>query len=98
VLTLYGGPEPDSKLPYDEPSLQLRVRGGPDPRPSRARAEAIRSELHGLGPVTLPDGTLLLSCIAEQAAPASMGVDQSGRHEHVVNFRLEVLSRTTHRP
>lgn len=97
VLTVYGGPEPDSLLGYDEPSLQVRVRGGPDPRVSRVRAEAIRSELHGLGPLTLQDGTELLSCISIQAAPASIGVDASGRHEHVCNYRLEVRSITTHR-
>jgi hypothetical protein len=97
ALTLYGGPEPDSKLGYDEPSLQVRGRGGADPRVSRRRVEAIRNELHGLGPVTLPDGTLLLSCISIQAVPASMGVDSTGRHEHVCNFRLEVRSLTKHR-
>jgi hypothetical protein len=97
VLTLYGGPDPDSKLGYDEPSLQARVRGGQDPRVSRVRAEAIRDELHGLGPVTLPDGTLLLSSVAVQAVPASIGIDATGRHEHVCNYRLETRSVTTHR-
>lgn len=97
VLTLYGGPEPDSLLGYDEPSLQARTRGGPDPRVSRARNEAIRNELHGLGPITLPDGTLMLSCFAVQAVPASLGIDDVGRHEHVTNYRLETRSVTKHR-
>ncbi|MET9510757.1 minor capsid protein [Streptomyces flavidovirens] len=97
VLTIYGGAEADSKLGYDEPNVQLRVRGGPDPRTSRQRAKAIRDELHGLGPITLPDGTLLLSCIAIQAAPALLQRDDNGRHEHVVNFRTEIRSVTTHR-
>lgn len=97
VLTIYGGPEADSKLGYDEPSVQIRVRGGPDPRPSRVRATQIRAELHGLGPVTLPDGTELLSCIAIQAAPALLQVDENRRFEHVINFRTEIRSVTTHR-
>jgi dienelactone hydrolase len=97
VLTIYGGPESDSRLGYDEPSVQVRVRGGTDPRTSRQRCEAIRDELHGLGPVTLPDGTELLSCIAIQSAPAYLAADESGRHEHVVNFRTEVRSVTSHR-
>ncbi|MFF8290424.1 minor capsid protein [Streptomyces sp. NPDC016309] len=97
VLTIYGGPESDSKLGYDEPSVQVRVRGGTDPRTSRQRCAAIRDELHGLGPVTLPDGTELLSCIAIQAAPAYLAADESGRHEHVCNFRTEVRAVTTHR-
>lgn len=97
VLTVYGGVESDSKLGYDEPSLQVRTRAGADPRVSRARCEAIRAELHGLGQLTLPDGTLLLSCTATQGAPASIGIDSLGRHEHVTNYRLETRSVTTHR-
>ncbi|MGW4602741.1 minor capsid protein [Streptomyces sp. NPDC004532] len=97
VLTIYGGPEPDSKLPYSEPSVQVRVRGTQDPSVSRARAQAIFDELHGLGPITLPDGTRLLSCIAIQAAPQSMGRDEVNRFEHVVNFRTEVHAVSTHR-
>ncbi|MFB6811248.1 minor capsid protein [Streptomyces sp. NPDC056387] len=90
VLTGYGGPEADSRLPYAEPSVQARVRGTTDPRVSRRRAARIRDALHGLGPVILPDGTNLILCIAIQAAPESLGVDESRRHEHVVNFRTEI--------
>jgi hypothetical protein len=97
TLTLYGGPESDSKLGWDEVSLQVRTRGGQDPRPSRQTCAAIRDELHGLGPVTLPDGTFLQLALAIQAAPAYMGQDTSGRHEHVCNFRIEVRNISTHR-
>ncbi|MEU6649514.1 minor capsid protein [Streptomyces sp. NPDC046900] len=97
VLTLYGGPEPDSRLGYDEPNLQVRGRGGQDPRVSRGRVQAIYDELHGLGPITLPDGTELILCVATQPGAASIGIDSSGRHEHVCNFRLETRSVTTHR-
>lgn len=97
ALTIYGGPESDSKLGWDEPSVQVRVRGGPDPRVSFNRCAAIRSELHGLGPVTLPDGTFLQLCIANQSAPGPIGADDNGRHEHVCNFRAEVRSVTAHR-
>ncbi|HEX2314665.1 MAG TPA: minor capsid protein, partial [Thermomonospora sp.] len=96
VLTLYGGPEPDSRLGYDEPSLQVRTRAA-DPATSRARCEAVRAYLHGLGPVVLPGGTFLLSCVAAQAVPASLGQDARGRHEHVCNFRTSVRSVTEHR-
>lgn len=97
VLTGYGGPESDSKTPYDEPRVQVRVRGTADPRVSRQRCEAIRSELHGLGPVTLPDGTRLILCVAMQASPQSMGRDDAGRFEHVVNVRCEIRQPTAHR-
>lgn len=86
----YGGPEADAKLGYDEPSLQVRVRGGPDPRTSRGRAQDIYDALHGLSNVTLPDGTVLVGCIGVQSSPQSLGPDPNRRHEHVVNFRTEV--------
>ncbi|GCD94075.1 minor capsid protein [Embleya hyalina] len=97
VLALYGGPEPDSRIPVDEPSLQVRVRGTADPRTSRRRSYAIYSALHGLTRTALPDGTWLVLCVA-QAPPASMGVDANGQHEHTTNYRLTVGAPTTHRP
>ncbi|MFD3929686.1 minor capsid protein [Streptomyces sp. NPDC058614] len=98
ALTIYDdGKESDSKLAYDEPRVQVRVRGTKDPRVSRQRCAAIRSELHGLGPLTLPDGTDLILSVALQNAPASIGIDANGRHEHVANFRMEHLAVTEHR-
>ncbi|MFI8360709.1 minor capsid protein [Streptomyces sp. NPDC085612] len=98
VLTVYdgGAAESDSLLGYDEPRMQIRVRGTTDPRVSRTRALAIYSELHGLGPVTLPDGTHLILCVALQPV-FSMGVDENRRHEHAFNARLEHRSITAHR-
>ncbi|MGW0495044.1 minor capsid protein [Streptomyces sp. NPDC003007] len=98
VLTAYDDArEPDSKLGYDEPRVQVRVRGTSDPRVSRERCKAIRDELHGLGPVTLPDGTRLILSIALQGGPASLGRDENGRHEHVCNFRMEIRNVSAHR-
>lgn len=98
VLAIYdGGSEPDSAMGYDEPHVQVRVRGTRDPRVSRDRAAAIRSELHGLGPLTLPDGTELILSVCLQSAPASIGPDGSQRHEHVTNYRMEHRSITAHR-
>lgn len=98
ALTTYDDArEPDSLLGYDEPRVQVRVRGTRDPRVSRERCKAIYAELHGLGPVTLPDGTELVLSVALQSGPAAMGTDDNGRHEHVCNFRMEHRSVTTHR-
>ncbi|MFE7273042.1 minor capsid protein [Streptomyces sp. NPDC057623] len=98
VLSTYDdGREPDSRLGYDEPRVQVRVRGTKDPRVSRERCKAIYAELHGLGPVTLPDGTELILSVALQNGPATIGTDENGRHEHVCNFRMEHRSVTTHR-
>ncbi|MEY9837446.1 minor capsid protein [Streptacidiphilus sp. EB103A] len=96
VLSLYGGQQPDSRLGYDYTNLQVRVRGDIDPRTSRTRATALYNELQGLGPLTLPDGTLLLSCNAIQT-PTLMGQDDQRRFEHVTNYALEIRSITAHR-
>ncbi|MFJ5259088.1 minor capsid protein [Streptomyces sp. NPDC088387] len=98
VLSTYDdGREPDSRLGYDEPRVQVRVRGTKDARVSRQLALAIYGELHGLGPVTLPDGTELILSVAIQNGPASIGTDQLGRHEHACNFRMEHRSITAYR-
>ncbi|MGY4990903.1 minor capsid protein [Streptomyces nigrescens] len=95
-LWLYGGEAPDARNAYDRPRLQVRVRGGPDPRTSRARCWAIYSALHGLAGAGLADGTWLVLAAA-RSTPAPMGPDSTGRHEHVVNFDLDVSAPTSHR-
>jgi hypothetical protein len=96
ALTGYGLGVPDPLNADDETGLQVRARGGPDPRVSRQRCQAIYSALHGLAEVMLPDGTWLILCTAIQT-PTSLGVDATGRHEHVINFRLNVGNPTTYR-
>ncbi|MEU3712907.1 minor capsid protein [Streptomyces catenulae] len=96
-LWLYGGAEQDARNGYDERALQIRVRGTADPRVSRRRAEALYAALHGLAGIELPDGTWLVLCVAQQT-PAPLDTDERGRHEHVVNLRLDVANPTTHRP
>ncbi|MGW0756130.1 minor capsid protein [Streptomyces sp. NPDC002814] len=96
ALWLYAGEAPDTRNAYDTPRLQVRVRGGPDPRVSRRRCWAIYSALHGLAGVALDDGTWLVLAAA-RGTPAPMGPDSSGRHEHVVNFDLDVSAPTDHR-
>ncbi|MGF0176717.1 minor capsid protein [Streptomyces sp. Marseille-Q5077] len=96
ALWLYDGEAPDTRNAYDTPRLQVRVRGGPDPRVSRRRCWAIYSALHGLAGVALADGTWLVLAAA-RGTPAPMGPDSSGRHEHVVNFDLDVSAPTDHR-
>lgn len=97
ALALYGGAPVDSKLPYDEPSLQVRTRGGADPRVARTRAWAIYGELNGLARAALPDGTWLVLCTANQT-PQTLGQDDLGRTEYVCNFSLTVHAPSAHRP
>jgi hypothetical protein len=95
-LSLYGAGALDARNAWDIRSLQVRTRGTADPRPSRRRAEAIYSTLHGLAGVELPGGAWLVLAAAV-ATPAPMGVDDAGRHEHVTNYRLDIESPTHHR-
>ncbi len=96
TLGTYGLGVPDPLADDDECGLQVRARGGPDPRVSRARCAAIYDVLQGLAGVELPDGTWLILCTALQT-PTPLGVDATGRHEHTVNFRLNVVNPTAHR-
>ncbi|MFE0189292.1 minor capsid protein [Streptomyces sp. NPDC058989] len=95
-LSLYGAGATDARNGWDERSVQVRVRGTADPRVSRRRCEALYSALHGLAGMALP-GEVWLVLAAAVAAPAPMGVDSSGRHEHVVNLRLDIEAPTLHR-
>src|SRR5262245_56464166 len=81
-LSLYGAGATDARNGWDERSVQVRVRGTADQRVSRRRCEALYSALHGLAGVAL-HGEVWLVLAAAVAAPASMGVDSNGRHEHV---------------
>ncbi|GAA1175953.1 minor capsid protein [Streptomyces rhizosphaericus] len=92
-LALYDGPAPAARDDADTPRLQVRVRGGPDPRPSRRRCTALYRALHGLAGVELADGTWL-TLAAARGTPAPLGSDSNGRHEHVVNFDLDVSGPT----
>lgn len=97
-LSIGGGSEADSKLPYDEPLIQIRVRGTADPRVSRDRAARIRSALHGLSDTYLPGGVYLTLAVAVQAAPQSIGMDDLNRYEHVFDLRCEIYNATDNRP
>jgi hypothetical protein len=99
AITVYpGGPEPDSRLPFTEPLVQWRVRGTADEAVSRTRAHALFDDLHGRGPVVLPNGVLALSIIAVQPDPIPLGRDDAGRHEHAVNTRVEYHAPSVLRP
>ncbi|MEU8989969.1 minor capsid protein [Streptomyces sp. NPDC048558] len=96
ALWLYDGEAPDARNAYDTPRLQVRVRGGPDPRVSRRRCWEIYSALHGLARVALADGTWLVLAAA-RGTPAPMGPDSNGRHEHVVNLDVDLSAPTNNR-
>lgn len=91
-ITQYAGATVDSQLPWDEPRIQLRVRGTPDPSISRNTAQALYDLFHGWGPGDM--GTTHIQLIVGiGSGPMYMGLDQtSRRHEHVVNFDFTVYN------
>ena len=90
-VTRYGGTESDAHLGYDEPTVQVRVRGpNTDPRVAAARAQKVYDKLHGISDRTMPGGTWLTSCIGTQGGPIYIGPDETGRHEYTVNFRFHI--------
>lgn len=93
-----GGFDADSKLPYSMPSVQIIVRGDEDPRWALDTWQAIYSALQGLRNITLPDGTWLVSCLAQQSGPIHIGRDDNRRFQYGMNLVTEVLEPTAERP
>ncbi|MGI5444145.1 minor capsid protein [Streptomyces sp. CA-243310] len=91
ALSLYDAGPPEARDDTEQRRLQVRVRGTADPRVSRNRAEALCRALHGRTDVALADGSTLILAAA-RGTPAPMGTDPAGRHEHVVNFDLDVCA------
>lgn len=98
AIARYGAAEADSKLPYDEVNIQIRCRGSAvDARQAEADAQAVYDALHGLDSRPLAGGAWLALALGIQGGPIYIGRDQSGRHEYVCNFRMEIGRTTANR-
>lgn len=87
VLTGYEGARPE--IGYDTPRLQVRTRSA-SREASRARCQAIYDALHELGTRQLPGGVWVQDVQARASAPAYLGPDEAGLHEHVGNFDIDL--------
>jgi hypothetical protein len=97
VVKSFGGGPPSSLLPYNEASLQILIRGDEDPGTALALWDAIFAVLQGAPKQTLPDGTILISCLVTQGAPVNIGPDANGRHRLSMNINVEVVNFTANR-
>lgn len=92
---------PDGKaLGYDEPTLQVLVRGTKDPRSGAALAQALYDHYHGLHAVTLDpagEAVRLIDCSSLQSGPEHIGTDENDRHMYSLNLALHVRNETQHR-
>ena len=95
-----GGYESDSKLPYDNPTFQIMVRGDEDARWALMMANRVYSLLQGFRNTYLEDSddTWLVSVIAQQSGPAHLGDDDNGRVQYTMNYEAEIRNPTTERP
>jgi hypothetical protein len=91
VLTGYAGGDAISIGGTDDPRLQVRTRSA-QLADSRDRCQAVYDELHGLGPMTLPDGTELQLIVGRGSGPAYIGRDQAGNPEHTCNFDVSIYN------
>lgn len=98
VVARYGGAESSLADDYDEPSIQVRVRGpAADVRVAEVLAERVYTAVNGLGRRTLIGGTWLQLAVCNQGGPIFIGQDQLGRPEFTVNLRAEVRRPSTNR-
>ena len=87
-----GGYQSDGKLPYDDPTIQIVVRGKPEDvvQPSDL-AQAIFDELHGFRARRFAlGGYYIVNCIGVQSGPVHIGADENRRHEYSLNFQLHI--------
>ncbi|WP_067184622.1 minor capsid protein [Microtetraspora niveoalba] len=98
AVARYGGPESAATDDYDEPSIQVRVRGpATDARIAEQDAQAVYDKLHAIGSRVLAGGTWLQDAIGVQSGPIYVGRDQNGRHEYTVNLRCEISRPSVNR-
>lgn len=103
VMLLSTGGYPTSPvIGYDNPTLQVMVRGAAnDPVTPLRRAEALYGEIQGLRHVTLDSGggdeARLIRAVSLQTGPVNIGTDDKGRYRFTFNYDLYVRSVTTHR-
>lgn len=103
LLSTGGNPLPASDtFGYDEPTLQLLVRGAPNDATGPAeRALALYGALQGLRYTTLdaggPDEVRLTEARSTQTAPVAIGTDEKDRYRFTLNFAFHVRALTAHR-
>lgn len=96
VVRSTGGLGSDAKLPYDNPTVQIMVRGRSDPRPPYNKAREVYETIHGLHSLQM-GSTWVISIIAVQSEPAEIGKDDNGRYRFSQNYQFEVYNTTEQR-
>lgn len=99
-ITIYqtGGVASDVRWLIDYPSLQVKVRGGPNnQRAARAKIEDVKNLLVGKFSYTAANGDRIVS-ISAIGDVGSMGWDDKKRPEFSFNFKLIAEPHSDNRP
>ena len=100
IISIYptGGGQPDMKLGYDTPTIQIIIRAG-NPVVAYNNAQAIYNELHGITNLwlTSEEDVWVVSCQGIQSSPVFIGEDKSKRDEFSINFQFEIRNQNTNR-
>lgn len=91
------GPEASSLHPYDEPHVQIVVRGDEDPVWAVDMWWAIYTVVHSRRNEDLPDDTHLVYALVIQSGPVHMSPDENGRFRFSMNIRTEIYNPTEQR-
>ena len=86
-----GGPTGDAKLNYDNPNIQIWIRGTQHPLTGLEKANQVYKALQGFnGQAFASGGHYIVDCLGIQSYPIHIGKDDNERHEYSLNFSLEI--------
>lgn len=88
-------PQADSKLGYDFPVIQVITRAN-HPLTAFSRGRDVYNALHGLTKADF-GGVHVVSCIARQSSPQSLGKDDNRRAEYSLSYEFDVRNNSEHR-
>lgn len=92
-IALYstGGYQSGGKLAYDDPTVQIIVRGGLNPLLAWSKAQSIYNLLHGFSQGQfMAGGQWIVNCQGMQSGPINLGPDENRQHRFSLNFHLHV--------
>ncbi|MDE5415483.1 minor capsid protein [Alkalihalobacterium chitinilyticum] len=93
-----GGPPGDVKLGYDNPTVQVWLRGDKNPVTAFEKAQEVYNALHGFsGGRFIENGSYIVDCRGQQSQPLHMGLDNNGRHQYSINFILDMRNESRRR-
>lgn len=95
IMSVPGSP-PDFKHNYDNPAIQIKVRGDiADNDGAEQLANQVYSYLHGIGTMTISG--IFFSSVAALQNPFLLKYDEENRPVYIANFTIEYYNETTNR-